>query len=299
MRFDLRKYRGLFIQTCNEWIADDAQNMGASLAFYSMLSLAPLLLLVLAVAGIIFGPDAARGRIVSEIQDLMGEAGARAIQDMLLNSAQQKEAGFFAGLLGVAMLLFGASGFFAALQTAMNRIWDIRPKTGRGLRGFVYDRLLSFTMVLGTGFLLLVSLIISAGLSALNDFSMAYAPDFKFIMGGINFIVSFGIISLLFGLIFKCIPDAYIAWRDVFTGALITAFLFTVGKTAIGFYIGHSAFSSSYGAAGSLVVVLVWVYYSAQILFFGAELTQVHARRAGREIRPKPNALRINAKGGI
>lgn len=296
MHVGFKEFKELFIQTGKEWINDEAPHMGASLAFYSMLSLAPLLLLVLAGAGIIFGPDAAQGRIVSEIRGMIGNEGARAIQAMLLDSSHRKGTGFIANLFGIGMLFFGASGVFAALQGAMNRIWDVKPRPGRGLRGFLYEHLLSFTMVLGTGFLLLISLIISASLSALSDISMAYMPESGFIMQAFNFIVSFSIISLLFSLIFKYIPDAYVAWRDVVTGAIITAFLFTVGKTAIGFYIGHSAFASSYGAAGSLVIILVWVYYSAQILFFGAEFTQVHAKRAGRKIKPKSNALKVNAK---
>jgi membrane protein len=284
------EYRRLFTQTCDEWIRDDAPYLGAALAFYSMFSLAPLLLLVLVVADIMFGPDAAQGRIVSEIRDMIGESGAHALQSMVLDSSQKKETGLIANLLGLGILLFGASGVFAALQKAMNIIWDVKVKPGRGLRGFFYDRLLSYIMVLVSGFLLLASVLISAALSIL----VTYMPDVKFIVEGLNFTISFSIISLLFGLIFKYVPDAHVSWRDVSIGALLTAFLFTVGKAAIGFYIGHSAFTSYYGAAGSLVVILAWVYYSAQILFFGAEFTQVYAKLSGRKAPAKRHARHLN-----
>jgi len=284
------EYRRLFTQTCDEWLKDDAPYLGASLAFYSMFSLAPLLLLVLVAAGTLFGPEAAQGRIVSEIKDMIGENGAHAIQSMVLDSFQQKETSLIAKLVGIGMLLFGASGVFAALQKAMNIIWDVKTKQSRGLRGFIYDRFLSFTMVLVTGFLLLISLLISAAISVL----VTYLPDAKFMIEGVNFVISFSISSLLFGLIFKFVPDAHVYWRDVFIGALLTALLFTVGKAAIGFYIGHSAFTSYYGAAGSLVVILAWVYYSAQILFFGAEFTQVHAKRSGRKAPAKRHAVHLN-----
>jgi len=292
----LNQYRSLFIQTCLEWVDDKAPHMTVSLAFYSMLSLGPLLLLVLAAASLLFGHDAAQGRIVDEIRDLIGDDGARAIQDMILDSARRKATGLVTGVIGLGTLLLGASGVFGALQDAMNTIWDVRPRPGRGIRGFLHDRLLSFTMVLGTSFLLLVSLVVSAALSALNDWSAAYTGYIGLLMGGLNFIVSFGVISFLFSVIFKYIPDVRIGWRDVLPGAIMTAFLFTLGKTAIGFYIGHSAFNSAYGAAGSLVVVLLWVYYSAQILFFGAEFTQVYTKRSGRDIRPRSYAMKINAK---
>lgn len=285
-----REYRALLTQTCDEWIRDDAPYMGASLAFYSLFSLAPLLLLVLVAAGIIFGPEAAQGRIVAEVQGMIGENGAHAIQAVILDSFQKKETGLIASIVGVALLFFGASGVFSALQKAMNIIWDVRPKPNRGLHGFFYDWLLSFAMVAVTGSLILMSLMVDAAFSALSH----YMQEYKITIEVLNFLISFSIIAFIFGLIFKYVPEARVEWRDITTGAVITAILFIAGKTAIGFYIGHSAFTSYYGAAGSLMVILAWVYYSAQILFFGAEFTQVHAKRAGRKAMPKNQALALN-----
>jgi membrane protein len=281
-----KKIKNIFIQTANEWMDDKAPRLGAALAFYSMLSLGPLLLLVLAVAGALFGHEAAQGRIVTQIQGMIGNDGARAIQDMITDSAQKEETGIIASVLGIAMLLFGASGVFVELQSAMNTIWDVEPRPGHSLRGFLRNRFFSFSMVLGTGFLLLTSLVFSASLSALADYSSSFFPEFIILMQSLNFLISFGLISFLFCLIFKYIPDAKVAWRDAWIGAALTALLFSMGKLAIGHYLGQTSFSSSYGAAGSLAVILVWVYYSAQILFFGAEFTQVYAGRYGKHIQP-------------
>jgi membrane protein len=278
-KLNLEKYYALLIQTGKECLEDKVPHLGAALAFYSMLSLGPLLLLVLAAASVIFGRDAARGRMVFEIQNMIGSEGARAVQAIIKDSAQNRPTGVFASLMGFGTLFFGAAGVFSALQDAMNTIWDIKPRPKSGWRGYLRDRFFSFSMVLGTGFLLLISLVISAALTALSDFSTAHMAVPGSVIQGTDFLISFGAVSLLFCMIFKYIPGTRVAWRDVRTGAVLTAFLFTLGKSVIGFYLGHSAFSSSYGAAGSLVVVLIWVYYSSQILFFGAEFTQVYANR--------------------
>jgi membrane protein len=288
-----QKYQNLLKQTVIEWIEDKVPRLGAALAFYSMLSLGPLLLLALAAAGLIFGHEAAQGKIVDQIQGMIGPDGARAIQDMIADSAEKKDAGIVATAIGLGTLLIAASGVFGQLQDAMNTIWEVKPKKGRGIRGFIQDRFFSFTMVLGTGFLLLISLLLNTVLSAIGEYATGKFAQFALIMQAVNFIASFGIISFLFALIFKYLPDAKIAWRDVWIGAVLTAFLFTIGKFAIGFYLGHSSMSSSYGAAGSLVVVLIWVYYSSQILFFGAEFTQVYANRFGKRIVPSPNAVAV------
>lgn len=284
----------LLKQTGIEWIDDKVPRLGAALAFYSVLSIGPLLLLSLAAAGLLFGHEAAQGKIVAEIQGVIGNDAATAIQDMVADSAQKEKAGIIASVIGIATLLIGASGVFGQLQDAMNTIWGLKSKPGRGIWGFIRGRFLSFTMVLGTGFLLLISLVVSTALATLTEYTSGLFTDYAFLMQGINFMISLGVISLLFAIIFKYLPDAKVAWRDVWIGAVMTALLFTVGKFAIGFYLGRSSFSSSYGAAGSLVVVLVWVYYSAQILFFGAEFTQVYANRFGNKIIPDPHAELIN-----
>lgn len=269
----------LFKETFEEWINDQAPRLGASLAFYTVLSIGPLLLLALAAAGVIFGHDAAQGRVVEQIQGIVGAEGARAIQDMIVDSAEKKDAGLIATLAGLGALLFGASGAFGQLQDAMNTIWNVHDKRGRGLGALIRKRFFSFTMVLGTGFLLLVSLVINATLAGITQYASGYLADIAFVMQFINSAVSLGVVTLLFALIFKYVPDIMIDWRDVWIGAFLTAVMFTFGKYCIGLYLGRSSLSSSYGAAGSLVVVLVWVYYSAQILFFGAEFTQVYSRR--------------------
>lgn len=266
----------LLKQTYHEWTDDDAPRLGAALAFYSMLSLGPLLLLLLSTTGLFFGPEAARGQIMGQIDGMIGREGASVVQEVLASSAEKKD-GIIATLIGAVTLLLGASGVFGQLQTSMNRIWNVKPPEGQGIWGMLKARFLSFTMVLGTGFLLLISLAASAALAAIGEFGTELLPASELIWQGTNQLLSFGLTTVLFALIFKYVPDAIIAWRSVWIGAAITAALFTLGKLAIGLYLGQSAFSSTYGAAGSLVVLLVWVYYSAQILFFGAEFTQVYA----------------------
>ncbi len=272
-----------------EWNDDHAPRLGAALAFYSMLSLGPLLLLILSGAGLLFGEDAARGQIIGQIDGLVGQEGAAIIQQVLASTSETKS-GIVATVLGVVTLLIGASGVFGQLQEAMNAVWNVTPKKGGGIWKLLYRRFFSFTMVLSTGFLLLISLVVSAGLAAMGEFSLGFLPGAAFLWQCVNQLVGFGIITGLFAMLFKYVPDARIEWRDVWMGAAITAALFTLGKLAIGLYLGHSAFSSTYGAAGSLVVLLVWVYYSAQILFFGAEFAQVYATHKGRAIQPRAGA---------
>jgi membrane protein len=278
-----------------EWSEDKAPRLGAALAYYTVFSLAPLLLVVIAIAAFVFGEKAAQGQIVGQIEGLIGPDSARAIQDMLAN-AQKPSSGIVATVVGVVMLLAGASGVFGQLQDALNTVWEVEPKPDRGLVGIVRDRFLSLTMVLGTGFLLLVSLVVSAALATAGQALHRLSPGLEAIGHVVEIAVSFGIVSLLFALIFKYLPDAKIAWRDVWFGAVVTAALFVIGKFAIGLYLGHASIGSAYGAAGSFVVILVWVYYSAQILLFGAELTQVYANRSGSRVKPAENAVRISEK---
>jgi membrane protein len=272
----------------SEWVVDKAPRMGAALAYFTIFSMAPLLVITVAVAGLVFGPQAAQGQIVGQLQGLVGDEGALVIQDMLKN-ASQRASGIAATVLGVVALLLGAMGIFGELQDSLNTIWEVQPKSGRGIWGIIQDRLLSFAMVLGTAFLLLVSLVISAGLAAVGSVLGAWGVS---IAGQIvTLVASFVVITLIFAMIFRFLPDAHIAWGDVWLGAAITALLFAIGKFLIGLYLGHSAIGSTYGAAGSLAVLLVWLYYSAQIFLFGAELTQVYANHYGSKITPAKNAV--------
>jgi len=276
-------------QTAAKWSEDRGPRLGAALAFYSVLSLAPLLVIVLAVAGAAFGDEAARGEIVGQIEGLVGRDGAAAIQDLITHAHQPKR-GLLATILGTITLLVGASGVFGELQDSLNTIWHVQPKAGRRLWSVVGDRFLSFAMVLGTAFLLLVSLVVSALLAAVGKLLGSYLSGFDWFLPAIGCAGSFAVVTAIFALIFKVVPDVRIAWRDVWVGAAVTGLLFTLGKLILGLYLGRSGLASAYGAAGSLVVLVVWVYYSAQILFFGAELTQVYARYGGSPIVPARNA---------
>jgi len=277
-------------QTVHEWSDDNAPRLGAALAYYTIFSIAPLLLIVVAIAGLWFGRAAAQQQIMDQVSGLVGENGGKTIQSML-EAANKPHAGIIASVIGVVTLLFGATGVFLQLQDALNTIWEVKPKPGQGIKGFIRHRILSLAMVFGIGFLLLVSLVVSAGLAAAGKWMEGAMPGGEEVWHAINFIVSIAVVGVLFALMFKYLPDVKVAWKDVWLGALITAVLFTAGKFALGLYLGRSSVSSAYGAAGSLVVVLLWVYYSAQILFFGAEFTQVYANRFGRKLEPTENAM--------
>nr|WP_242038415.1 YihY/virulence factor BrkB family protein [Chroococcidiopsis sp. [FACHB-1243]] len=282
-------------ETFTEWNEDKASRLAAALAYYTVFSLAPMLIIAIAIAGAVFGEEAARGEIVTQIQGLVGRDGAKFIETAI-EGASKPQAGTIASLISIAVLLFGASGLFAQLQDSLNTIWEVQPKPGRGLIGILRDRFLSFTMVLGVGFLLLVSLVLSAGLSGLVNFLGSLLPGIGALLQLANFVLSFAVTTLLFGLIYKVLPDVKIAWSDVWSGAIVTSLLFSIGRFALGLYLGNSSFGSTYGAAGSVVIILVWVYYAAQILFFGAEFTQVYARRYGSRIVPTKNAIPLTEK---
>jgi membrane protein len=281
---------GVVKQTFKEWSDDHAPRLGAALAYYTVFSIAPLLLIVVAIAGLVFGRDAAQDQIFSQLNGLVGDKGAEAIQGML-KAADKPYTGIISTIVGIAMLIFGATGVFVQLQDALNTIWEVKPKPGRGIWNMLRERLLSLAMVFVIGFLLLVSLVVSAGLAAAGKFLEGAMPGGAEIWHGINFAISFAVIALLFTMMFKYLPDVKIAWRDVWLGGVLTALLFTIGKYALGMYLGRSSVTSAYGAAGSLIVVLLWVYYSAQILFFGAEFTQVCANRFGKKLEPADNAM--------
>jgi membrane protein len=277
--------------TVSDWSDDNASRLAASLACYTMLSIAPLVVLCVAIAGMFFGREAAQGQIAGELGSVVGAQGAEAIQSIIAN-AKSPGSGVLASIGGIAVLLFGASGVFGELQSALNTVWEVQPKPGRGIWGVIKDRFFSFTMVLGVGFLLLVSLVISAGLAAVGKY-MAHAAPLAPLWQLLNLIISLGVTALIFALIYKMIPDVEIAWRDVWMGAIVTTILFSLGRLLLGLYIGRSSVSSSYGAAGSLVALILWVYYSGQIVLFGAEFTQVYASRYGSRIRPSENAIAV------
>lgn len=271
----------LLRDAASSWVDDYAPSMGAALAFYTLFSIAPLLLIAISVAGLVFGADAARGEIMGQLSGLVGADSAKMIESML-EGLNRPEAGIVGTLVGVGALLIGATTVFGELQDAMDRIWRApsRPPGG-GLWGLIRARLLSLGLILGIGFLLMVSLIISAALSALSKWWDPWFGEMAFLAQLLNFVVSFGMISAMFAMIYKWIPRVKVDWRDVWIGAALTALLFTVGKTLIGLYIGRSGVASPFGAAASLVVLLLWVYYSAQIFLLGAEFTWVYAQRYG------------------
>jgi len=268
-------------ETVTRWTEDKASALAAALAYYSLFSLAPLVLIAVAVAGLVFGHQAAEGELYSQVAGLIGDASAKALQEIVARMNQEQGGGVVATIVGVATLLFGATGVFAQLQDSMNTIWKARSPTTNGLLDFLRVRLLSFSMVLGIGFLLLVSLVLSAVLSALGDYLGTFLPGGAAVGHALNATVSLAVVTVLFAMIFKFLPDTRVAWKDVVLGALVTSFLFTIGKFAIGFYLAKASVASSYGAAGSVVILLLWVYYSALILYFGAEFTHVYAMRHG------------------
>jgi len=288
---------GVFKQSATEWVDDKASTLGAALAYYTAFSLAPLLIIVIAIAGLVFGEEAARGQIFEQMRGLVGDQGGQTIESMV-QSASKPSQGVLATIIGVVTLLFGASGVFGQLQTSLNAIWGVEPKPGRGISGIIKDRILSFGMILVVGFLLLVSLLLTAGLAAVSKWFGDLIPGMELIGHLLNFVISFAVITLLFAMIFKFLPDVKMAWSDVWLGGAMTALLFNIGKFGLGLYLGKSAVSSSYGAAGSLIVLLLWVYYSAQILFFGAEFTQVYANKFGTHVEPAADAIRIQTGDG-
>ena len=262
------------------WIDDYAASMGAALAFYTLFSIAPLLLIVISVAGLVFGADAARGEIFGQLTSVLGDDSAKAVESMLA-AVNKPGAGIVGTLVGLAVLVVGATTVFAELQDAMDRIWRAPVRAKGGLWSLLRARLLSLGMVMGIGFLLMVSLVASAGLSALGKWWGPWFGEQALIAQALNIVVSFLLVTAMFAMIYKIIPRVKIAWRDVWVGAGLTALLFTAGKFLIGLYIGQSGVTSPFGAAGSLVVLLLWVYYSAQIFLLGAEFTWVYSHKYG------------------
>lgn len=274
----------------SDFFNDGALALSAAISFYTMFSLAPLLIVVIAISGAVFGAEAARGEIVGQFSGLIGQKGAEGIETVIQNASQQ-QAGVLATIIGIVTVVLGATGVFGQLKTALNTVWEVQTKPGGGIVGLIRNRILSFAMVLCIAFLLLTSLAISAGLAAAGKWLGGYLPVPESVLHTINFAISLGALTVLFAAMFKFLPDAIIPWRNVWMGAAATAGLFTLGKFLIGLYLGKASIVSVYGAAGSLVLVLLWVYYSALIFLFGAEFTQVYASRHGSRIRPNKYAV--------
>lgn len=290
---DLRQFSGLIGKSLVAWVDDFAPSMGAALAYYTLFSIAPLLIIVIAIAGLVFGQDAARGEIVAQIQGLIGRDGAIAVQG-LLKSTSEPAQGIVAIVISMILLIIGATTVFAELQSDLDRIWRVpAPTKQNGIFVMLRTRLLSFGLVLGIGFLLLVSLLIGAAIAAIGKWWGGFFAGWEAILQAIDFCISFAISTVLFAMIYKFMPRARIAWRDVWIGAAATALLFEIGKLLIGLYLGKTGVASGFGAAGSLVVVLVWVYFAAQIFLLGAEFTWAYANervlnaeRSGRRSEP-------------
>lgn len=279
----------VLVTAFNGWLEDRAASMGAAIAFYTLFSMAPMLLLIIAITGLVFGPEAAQGALMGQLQGMMGREGAAALQAMIA-SAGKPVSGTIATVVAIVTLIVGATTVFAELQSSLNVIWKAQPPTGSSVVWLVKVRLLSLSLIGAIGFLLLVSLVVSAALAALSDYLAGIMPGLDLMMQVANLVISLAVVTTLFAMIYKMLPDARIPWRDVWFGAFITAVMFSIGKLLISLYLGSSNIASAYGAAGALVIVLMWVYYSAQIFLFGAEITWAfsltHGSRAGRRAQP-------------
>jgi len=273
------------------WWDDDCARMGASLSYYTLFAIAPILLVAIAIAGLVFGAEAVRGEIVGQLDHLIGRDGALTVQG-LLEGASHRRAGRVATLIGAVTFLIASTGAFLELQVAFNTIWRVKPNPERHFYAFVINRLRSFGLVVAIGFLLLVSLSVTAALAAVNAWLFNLSPVNALLWTIVNTLVSIVVTTGLFALLFRFLPDVRLRWRDVMTGAVVTAVLFTMGQQVIGLYLGQSTIASMYGAAGSMMILLLWVYYSCQILLFGAEFTRVWAARHGVKVKPEEFAVK-------
>ena len=293
--FRIKDIPSLVKETYKDWVDDEPFDQSAIVAYYSIFSLPALLIIIVTIAGIAFGQKAVQDQISSQIGGMIGPDSAKDIQGMIASSYQQGNSGI-ALVIGVATLLFGATGVFIALQKALNRIWEVKINPDKsGLKMLIRARDVSFGVVLTIGCLLLLSLVITAALTALSGWVEERMPDFfLYIFYVVDFLISISIITLLFAMLFRFLPDVNIEWKSVWTGAVITALLFVIGKYALALYFGKAEPGSTYGAAGSIILILLWVFYSCLIMFFGAEFTQVYARRYGHRVEPNENAIRIH-----
>lgn len=294
MKIDLK---AMAVKTFDDWNTDEAPRMGASLAYYTVLSMAPLLIVVITIAGYVFGKEAAQGTLFYQIQELVGNEGAKAIQGMVEAASKQQSTGIWASILGFFALLLASSAVIGELRTSLNKIWKVKAAEGDAITSLVKEKGYAIGVVLGTGFLLMVALVVNAVLAGLGKYLSSIVPVPVMVLQWVNFLLSFIVIALLFALIYKVLPDCAVKWSDVLLGAFVTSLLFSIGKLLIGLYLGRASFGSSYGAAGSLVVVLVWVYYSAQIFFFGAEFTHVFATTRGSKRAMAPAQAQARESG--
>ncbi len=278
------------------WNRHEAPRLGAALAFYTILSMSPLVILLVAITGLVLSHSTVEANILSEVRHMVGPQGAKAVAVMLANT-QRPAAGILGAVIGVLSLLFGASGVFGELRSALNKIWEVEPREASGIWLIVRERVFSFGMVLSIGFLLMVSLVLSTVLAAISKFFSGLLPVPTFILSTVNFLFSFGGIAILFGLIFRFVPAVRTPWRDLWPGSLVTALLFEIGKALIGIYLGKASVGSAYGAAGSVIVLIVWIYYSAQVFFLGAEFTCSYSRRglAKSDLGRRQTAVQSNA----
>lgn len=287
----------LLKRTFLEFIEDDAIKLSAALSYYTIFALPPLLIIIITICGFFFGEDAVTGQLYGQINELVGNDAAKQIQEAIKN-VQLSDSNVFVTIFGIIMLLIGASGVFAEIQSSINYIWGLRAKPNKGFKKFVQNRLMSFSMIVSVGFLMLVSLMLNAVLDILNARLKIYFPESTvYFFYVLNILIVLGSITLLFAIIFRTLPDGNIKWKDAFIGAGCTSLLFMIGKFGIGFYLGNSTIGSVYGAAGSVIIILVWVYYSAIILYFGAEFTKVYAKSYGGNI--SPNAYSVEIKKEI
>jgi membrane protein len=288
----IKTYFGLLKEAGSEFSLDNATKLSASLAYYTIFSLGPLLLVIISLAGIFYSPDTITSRIHMQMASLVGQDGALTIEEMLANISKSQDKKFF-GIIGAVVLAFGATGVFVEIQSSINYIWSIRAKPKKGWLKFITDRFLSFSLIVGIGFLMIVALVVSALMDALTSRLEIFFGDANVILAqGLSMAVLFCVISFMFAVIYKVLPDATISWKDSMVGASFTGALFLIGKFGIGYYLAHSNFDT-YGAAASIIIILTWVYYSSMILYFGAEFTKVYALGKGKGILPYKTAVFI------
>jgi membrane protein len=290
----VRQIIRLLNKSLSQWLAHNPFQLAAALAYYTIFSLTPLVTITIAIAALVFGRDAAQNQIVGGLKELVGEASANFIQDTIRAASMSKANGRLAAVVGTAILLIGSAGVVGQLQQSLNSIWEVKVRSSSGWKMFLRDRLFSFALILAIGFLLLVSLVVTTVLSTLTAYFSEVFLGSSSVWQMADTAVSFGFVTVLFGMIYKILPDVELTWRDVAIGATLTSLLFTGGKFLIGFYLGHATISSTYGAAGSLVTLLIWVYYSALIFFYGAEITHVYAIHHGSGVVPTELAAHSN-----
>jgi membrane protein len=292
MYIHIKNAAGLLKQAFSEFNQDKCFHLAAALSYYTIFSLAPMLIIVISVASLFLGNETVQTAIYGQMQDLVGRQGADSVQSLIQNSYKPRTS-ILMTMVGIGALIAGATTVFIQIQDSLNIIWSVKPKPRRGFLKMMRDRLLSFGMILGVGFLLLVSLLLSAGLSIVGNFMTQRVAQFAIFFKVLEVAVSFILNAVLFGALFKFLPDAKIKWHDVRIGGLLTSAMFAVGKVVIGLYLGNSHIASAYGAAGAIIIVILWVNYSSLILFFGAELTQVYATKYGSSILPADYAVRV------